>query len=77
MSRIDKQLSGTSALSFRQRLALQVGRAARSPAGDNQDSLGASFPYGFAAYARVAAACKGKKLSTGYMLWNDNARELV
>jgi hypothetical protein len=58
-------------LSFRQRLALQVGKAVASPC------AGASFPYGFKAYARVAASCKGKKLSNGCMLWNSIDRELV
>lgn len=57
-----------SKLTYRQRLALQVGRAAKSPAGDNEDSNGASFPYGFERYASVAAKCIGRKLRAGYDL---------
>lgn len=55
-----------SNLTYRQRLALQVGRAAKSPAGDNKDSNGASFPYGFERYASVAAKCIGRKLVGGF-----------
>lgn len=55
-------------MTYRQRLALQVGRAAVSPLGDNKDSNGASFPYGFERYASVAAKCIGRKLRTGYDL---------
>ena len=43
-------------MSYSQRLALQVHRAVGRP------DHGASFPYGFEAYAKVAAACKGKRL---------------
>lgn len=49
-------------LSFAQRLTLQIGKAAKSPLGDNGDSNGASFPYDFAAYAKAAASCNGKRL---------------
>ena len=55
-----------SNLTYRQRLALQVGRAAVSPLGDNKDSNGASFPYGFEAYAKVASKCIGRKLVQGF-----------
>ena len=44
-------------MSYSQRLALQVFRAVSRP-----DS-GASFPYGFEAYAKAAASCKGKRLA--------------
>ena len=44
-------------LSFAQRLALQVHKAASSP------MQGVTMPYGFAAYAKAAAGCKGKRLS--------------
>ena len=43
-------------LSFAQRLALQVNKAVSSP------MQGVTMPYGFAAYARAAAACKGKRI---------------
>ena len=43
-------------MSYSQRLALLVHRAVGRP------DTGASFPYGFEAYAQVAAACKGKRL---------------
>lgn len=44
-------------MSYSQRLSLQVFRAVGSP------DQGASFPYGFEAYAKVAASCKGKRLA--------------
>ena len=43
-------------MSYSQRLALLVHRAVGRP------DAGASFPYGFAAYAKAAATCKGKRL---------------
>ena len=43
-------------MSYSQRLALQVFRAVGRP------DAGASFPYGFEAYAKAAATCKGKRL---------------
>lgn len=51
----------TNTLTFAQRLRLQVAAAVRSPLGDNKFSPGASFPYGFEAYARAAATCQGKR----------------
>lgn len=48
---------------FRQRLALQIGKAAKSPFGDNKDSMGASFPYGFERYAKVASSLQNKRLN--------------
>ena len=44
-------------MSYSQRLALMVHRAVGRP------DTGASFPYGFEAYAKVAAKCKGKRLA--------------
>ena len=44
-------------MSYSQRLALLVHRAVGRP------DTGAAFPYGFAAYAKAAAACKGKRLA--------------
>lgn len=44
-------------LSFAQRLALQVNKAVSSPL------QGVTMPYGFKAYAKAAASCKGKRLS--------------
>ena len=44
-------------MSYSQRLNLLVYRAVGRP------DAGASFPYGFAAYAKVAATCKGKRLA--------------
>lgn len=43
-------------MSYSQRLALLVHRAVGRP------DQGASFPYGFETYAKVAASCKGKRL---------------
>lgn len=43
-------------MSYSQRLNLQVFRAVGRP------DQGASFPYGFEAYAKAAASCKGKRL---------------
>ena len=43
-------------MSYSQRLALMVHRAVGRP------DQGAAFPYGFEAYAKVAAKCKGKRL---------------
>lgn len=53
----------TKPLTFAQRLRLLAGAAVRSPLGDNKFSPGASFPYGFEAYARAAATCQGKRLA--------------
>lgn len=50
-------------LSYAQRLALLIGKAAKSPLGDNGDSMGACFPYGMEAYVKCAASCKGKKIN--------------
>ena len=50
-------------MTFAQRIRLQVAAAVRSPRGDNKFSPGASFPYGFEAYARAAATCQGKRLA--------------
>ena len=44
-------------MSYSQRLALQVFRAVGRP------DAGAAFPYGFEAYAKAAASCKGKRLA--------------
>lgn len=44
-------------MSYAQRLNLQVFRAVGRP------DQGASFPYGFEAYAKAAASCKGKRLA--------------
>ena len=44
-------------LSFAQRLTLQVNKAVSSP------MQGVTMPYGFKAYAKAAASCKGKRLS--------------
>ena len=44
-------------MSYSQRLSLMVHRAVGRP------DAGAAFPYGFAAYAKAAAACKGKRLA--------------
>ena len=44
-------------LSYAQRLTLQVNKAASSP------MQGVTMPYGFKAYAKAAASCKGKRLS--------------
>ena len=44
-------------LSFAQRLALQVHNAVSSP------MQRVTMPYGFKAYAKAAASCKGKRLS--------------
>lgn len=44
-------------LSFAQRLALQVNKAASSP------MQGVTMPYGFSAYAKAAASCKGKRIT--------------
>ena len=43
-------------LTFKQRLALQANKATTL-------EKGVCFPYGFEAYAKVAAACTGKKLA--------------
>ena len=43
-------------MSYSQRLALLVHRAV------GRQDAGASFPYGFEAYAKAAAKCKGKRL---------------
>ena len=43
-------------MSYSQRLALMVYRAVGRP------DQGAAFPYGFEAYAKAAASCKGKRL---------------
>ena len=43
-------------MSYSQRLALLVYRAVGRP------DAGAAFPYGFEAYAKAAASCKGKRL---------------
>lgn len=43
-------------LTFAQRLTLQVHSASTKMAG-------VTMPYGFAAYAKAAAKCKGKKLT--------------
>lgn len=59
-------VNSSSKLTYRQRLALQVGRAVVSPIGENKDSNGASFPYGFERYASVAAKCIGRKLVGGF-----------
>lgn len=50
-------------MTFAQRLRLQMAAAVRSPLGDNKYSPGASFPYGFEAYAKAAASCQGKRLA--------------
>ena len=44
-------------MSYSQRLSLLVHRAVGRP------DAGASFPYGFAAYAKAAATCQGKRLA--------------
>ena len=44
-------------LSFAQRLALQVHKSVSSP------MQGVTMPYGFKAYAKAAASCKGKRIS--------------
>ena len=44
-------------LSFAQRLALQTHKAVSSP------MQGVTMPYGFKAYAKAAASCKGKRIS--------------
>lgn len=44
-------------LTFAQRLALYTHKAVSSP------MQGVTMPYGFAAYAKAAARCKGKRLS--------------
>ena len=44
-------------MSYSQRLTLMVHRAVGRP------DQGAQFPYGFEAYAKVAASCKGKRLA--------------
>ena len=44
-------------MSYSQRLALLVYRAVGRP------DAGAAFPYGFEAYAKAAATCKGKRLA--------------
>ena len=44
-------------MSYAQRLSLLVYRAVGRP------DQGASFPYGFEAYAKAAASCKGKRLA--------------
>lgn len=56
MSTISKKVDSSN-LTYRQRLALQVGRAVSSL------EAGVSFPYGFERYAKVAARCQGKKLA--------------
>ena len=43
-------------MSYAQRLNLLVYRAVGRP------DHGAAFPYGFEAYAKAAASCKGKRL---------------
>jgi hypothetical protein len=45
-------------MTYKQRLTTQVFAATDSRLGSNS----AQFPYGFAAYAKVAAKCVGKKL---------------
>lgn len=44
-------------MSYSQRLALLVHSAVGRP------EAGAAFPYGFAAYAKAAASCNGKRLA--------------
>lgn len=44
-------------MSYSQRLSLLVHRAVGRP------DAGANFPYGFKAYAKAAASCKGKRLA--------------
>ena len=44
-------------MSYAQRLSLLVHRAVGRP------DQGAQFPYGFEAYAKAAATCKGKRLA--------------
>ena len=44
-------------MSYSQRLSLLVYRAVGRP------DHGAAFPYGFEAYAKAAASCKGKRLA--------------
>ena len=44
-------------MSYAQRLSLLVYRAVGRP------DHGAQFPYGFEAYAKAAATCKGKRLA--------------
>ena len=44
-------------MSYAQRLNLIVYRAVGRP------DAGAAFPYGFEAYAKAAATCKGKRLA--------------
>ena len=45
-------------MSYSQRLSLLVHRAVGRP------DAGASFPYGFEAYAKAAATCQGKRLAS-------------
>ena len=44
-------------MNYAQCLSLQVFRAVGRP------DQGAAFPYGFEAYAKAAASCKGKRLA--------------
>ena len=44
-------------MSYSQRLSLLVYRAVGRP------DAGATFPYGFAAYAKAAVSCQGKRLA--------------
>lgn len=48
---------------YKQRLTKQVFAATDSRLGINS----AQFPYGFEAYAKAAASCKGKKLQANAM----------
>lgn len=53
-------------MSYSQRLNLLVYRAVGRP------DQGASFPYGFDAYAKVAASCKGKRLAPRKAITTNN-----
>ena len=53
-------------MSYSQRLNLLVYRAVGRP------DQGASFPYGFAAYAKAAATCKGKRLQPRKAITTSN-----
>lgn len=52
-----------SKLSYAQRLSLQVHSAVSS----RMDGKNVQFPYGFEAYARAAASCRGRKLDSHAM----------
>ena len=49
-------------LTYAQRLSLQVNKAVSSPMGSKE----ASYPYGFQAYAKMANACTGKRLTSDW-----------